>query len=67
MSAIWALTQSTDSLMICLQWNDREYTKDEWIHNNGNIEAGKLHDGTEIAVSGVLLLGISLGAEPEAV
>jgi hypothetical protein len=33
------------------QWNDREYTKDEWIHNNGNVEAGKLHDGTEIAVS----------------
>lgn len=38
------------------QWNDREYTKDEWIHNNGNIEAGKLHDGTEIAVSDVVVL-----------
>jgi hypothetical protein len=25
--------------------------KDEWIHNQGNMEAGKLHDGTEIPVS----------------
>lgn len=32
-------------------WADRVYTKDEWIHNHGNIEAGKLHDGTEIPVS----------------
>ena len=32
-------------------WADRVYTKDEWIHDHGNIEAGKLHDGTEIPVS----------------
>jgi hypothetical protein len=47
-------------LLICasqsIQWNDREYTKDEWILNNGNVEAGRLHDGTEIAVSVALLL-----------
>jgi hypothetical protein len=35
-------------------WADREYTKEEWIHNHGNIEAGKLHDGTEIPVSCVI-------------
>ncbi|KAJ9116174.1 hypothetical protein QFC20_000854 [Naganishia adeliensis] len=48
------LSYALDHKYYCI-WNEREYTKDEWIHNNGNIEAGKLHDGTEIALDAAFI------------